>query len=316
MLTTIPIGVTARNEAKNILALLDSLRAAIQHAEAALPLRFEIHVLLNDNTDDTPALLADAADVHVWYTTGGLIEAQRFLVERWRGMAPFVVFTDADILIGEHTLAAVAGEMLANSGVEIVYAEKYPVRPMRTGLLAQALYLFNLREGYQSRRPYLNGQFFAIRNWNIPRAAELTWDPARNNPFLHLEAGIRADDIYLSRECLARAGESAIQCVPEGIRYRPPETLSGMYRKYQRMMLEIERLNHYFPRMAPAHRRRLDQAKLQQAPLRERCDYKVFQAALLVCRLRYAWQRYYYSRWASSPCPSWLPVVETKERLS
>ncbi|MBM3734236.1 MAG: glycosyltransferase [Acidobacteria bacterium] len=313
----IPIGITARNEARNILALIESLKASIARAESETGCRYQLHLLLNDNTDETPQLAASIPGLTVWHTTGGLVEAQRAFAEAFAGRAPFVIFSDADILAGSGTVAAVTRAMLGDSRLVIAYAEKYPVEPLRRGLLARALYLYNLREGYQTRRHYLNGQFFAIRHWNIPKVEDLNWDPALDNGFLNLKAGIRCDDIYLSRVALARSGPESILCVPEGIRYRPPETLTGMFRKYQRMVLEIERLHCYFPETRPAHeqwgRRRLDRSLLAAAPLREKFYYAVFQAGLLLCKAAYAAQRIYYSRFSSAPCPTWRPVAETKE---
>ncbi|MCX6603287.1 MAG: glycosyltransferase family A protein [Acidobacteria bacterium] len=305
----IPIGITARNEAKNIRILLSTLRESVRRAEAALHLRFELHVILNDNEDHTPTLLADEKELTVWQTRGGLVEAQRALVHA-RPTAPWILFTDADILIHPDTITELAAAMQEHPEVEIAYAEKYPLPPLRRTLLAQALYYFNLREGYQTKRLYCNGQCFAIRRWHIPTVAELRWDPAADNPFLNLATGIRCDDMYLS---LGRAPE-ALRCTPAGIQYRPPETLRGMFRKYQRMRLELERLAHFFPRQNP-RRRRLDHSRLRQAPRREQVLYSSFQAALLLCKIAYRTQQFYYGRISKKPCATWLPVTETKEPL-
>jgi len=318
MLTIIPIGVTARNEAKNILTLLQSLRVAIAHA-ARLNCTFEIHVLLNDNSDDTPSLLRNQLDVTVWHTTGGIVEAQRALVERYAGRVPFVLFSDADIVVDPDALLEIARVMLESGEVEIAYAEKYPVMPRRRTPLARALYLYNLREGYQTKRHYLNGQFFAIRHWDIPKPHELRWEPESDSPFLNLTAGIRGDDIYLSRELLSRAGPHAIRCVEAGIRYRPPETLRGMFRKYQRMRLELERMECFFPQTRNTHakwgRRARDSSKLAAAPFPEKIHYGIFQSALFLCKVAYHAQRFYYTNLGKRPCPHWTPVVETKERM-
>ena len=312
----IPIGITARNEAKNILALLDSLRAAIKTATAALGVRYEMHVLLNDNTDETPRLLTGVPAVRVWHTQGGIVEAQRTLVRR-HASAPFIIFSDADILVSPDALLEVTRAMLADERVEIAYAEKVPIRPVRRTLLARALYFYNLREGYQTARHYFNGQFFAIRHWAIPRPEELTWE--RDNAFLNLAAGIRVDDIYISRILLRDRGPEAMRCVPAAIRYRPPETLSGMFRKYQRMRLEIERMDALFPdsRAAPFRwgRRRFDALKFRQAPLDEKLCYFVFWSTLCLCRIAYRAQRAWYMYFTKQPCPTWQPVIETKEPL-
>ena len=315
----IPVGITARNEAANILVLLASLRASAARAAAALGVTYEFHVLLNDNQDHTPELLAGQADLRIWHTQGGLVEAQRALVTA-RPEAPFVIFSDADILIHAETMRELTEAMLTRPEVEIAYAEKFPILPRRRTPLARALYFYNLREGYQTKRNYCNGQCFAIRRWHIPPVEELHWDPAADNPFLHLAAGIRTDDIYLSRELLRRAGPGAFHCAPSGIQYRPPETLIGMFRKYQRMRLEIERLHCYFPESQPVHRqwgrRRLHLENLRRAPLLEKLYYGVFQAALVLCKLAYHAQRLYYTHLSRRPCPTWLPVSETKEPLT
>jgi len=314
----IPIGITARNEAANIEALLRSLRQSVARATEALGVEYELHLLLNDNEDHTPQLLKDQSDIQIWHTSGGIVEAQRALVKARPG-APFLIFTDADILIHPDTITELTAVLDGHPEVEIAYAEKYPISPKRQSLLARALYYYNLREGYQTRRNYCNGQCFAIRRWNIPTPAELNWHPTANNPFLNLAAGIRIDDIYLSRDLLRRAGPQAFHCTPAGIQYRPPETLEGMFRKYQRMRLEIERLHHFFPQSRPAHsrwgRRRLDSQSLRHAPLSEKLYYGLFQVALAICKLRYHAQRIYYSHFSKQSCPTWLPVTETKEPL-
>ena len=312
----IPIGVTARNEAKNILVLLASLREAVHRASSVLGCTYELHVLLNDNDDHTPDLLAGEPDLTIHHTHGGIVEAQRVLVEQCGGSAPFLVFSDADIRVEPDTLIEITRVMLSCPEVEVAYAEKYPIAPLRATPLAKALYLYNLREGYQTTRHYFNGQFFAIRRWNIPKPEELHWDSSADTPFLNLAAGIRVDDMYLSREVLSRMGPCAIRCVPAGIHYRPPETLRGMFRKYQRMRLEIERLNRYFPRTQTAHqkwgRRRIDHRALSAAPFSEKLRYALFHAALGLCKIAYHVQKAWYTYLSDRPCPTWFPVTETK----
>lgn len=315
----IPIGVTARNEARTILGLLDSLRTAIANAEAAFEgIRFRIYIILNDNSDETESLLMGQPDLTMLHTHGGIIEAQRALV--LTTSAPFVIFSDADIQVGCSALFSMVRAMLEDSQLVVAYAHKVPVEPLRNTPLARALYLYNLREGYQTTRHYFNGQFFAIRHWHIPPVSELRWNPSDDNLFLNLSAGIRCDDIYLSRTLLASRGPQAVRCLDEArVFYRPPETLRGMYRKYQRMVLEIERLHAYFPETRPAHeqwgQRRLDRSRLREAPLRERLYYVLFQLALVLCKLAYAGERYYYTHFSRTPCPTWLPVEESKEPL-
>ena len=88
----IPIGITARNEAKNIMGLLTSLNVAIARASDELASRYRVHVLLNDNHDSTPELLARVADINVLHTSGGIVEAQRTLAEIVERRLPFGLF--------------------------------------------------------------------------------------------------------------------------------------------------------------------------------------------------------------------------------
>jgi glycosyltransferase involved in cell wall biosynthesis len=314
----IPIGITARNEAATILGLIASLRVSISQATKTLGVEYEIHVLLNDNEDNTPELLASQPDLFLWETHGGLVEAQRALVAA-SPRVPFVIFTDADILLHPDTITQLTAALQSNPSLQIAYAAKLPVPPKRRTPLARALYLYNLNEGYQTTRNYCNGQCFAIRHWNIPTVDELHWDIAADNPFLNLAAGIRTDDIFLSRDVLRRHGPAGLECVPAAVRYRPPETLRGMFHKYQRMCLEIERMHHYFPDSRQTHtrlgRRALDRSLLRQAPLSEQFYYGLFQSALVFCKLAYSAQRIYYTHLSSEPCPTWRPVQETKEPL-
>jgi hypothetical protein len=88
-----------------------------------------------------------------------------------------------------------------------------------------------------------------------------------------------------------------------------------MFRKYQRMRLELERLDCFFPRMERGHGRRKDPAKLRAAPFSEKLYYGLFQAALLLCKAAYHAQKLYFTHLSSRPCPTWSPVAESKERM-
>ncbi len=312
----IPIGVTAKNEAANILQLLSSLRRSVAFAESLLNVRYEIIVILNDNSDHTPELLSHEV---VWTSTGGIVEAQRILAEKRRD-SNFVIFSDADILISQNAIYEISKAFIENPKLSISYVEKIPLQPQRKTLLAQSLYLYNLNNGYQSKRHYLNGQLFGIRNWNIPRASRLQWVASKNSSFLNLEAGIRCDDIFLSRQCLSEQGPQGIQLVDGHILYRPPETLTGMFRKYQRMTLEIERLNIFFPDSILTHsqygKRRFVFAELKQRPLREKLFYVLFVAALYLCKSIYWIQKKYYSNLAKTPYETWKPILETKRKIT
>ena len=314
----VPVAVTAKNEERAIAACLESLRRAIDFAEARLPLRFDLLVVLNDCTDGTEAVVRRQGDIQVLHTTGGLIEAQRAIVRP----APFLVFSDADIFVEESALHGVAQVMLERPEVMVAYASKSPLPPRRRGLLAQALYVYNLRDGFQTRRRYFNGKFFAIRRWQVPSREELRRriDGLPADRFYQLGDGVRADDIYLSRRILHEAGPEAIAEV-HGARlwFRPPETLAGMYRYYRRMRMEIERLDLLFPELCTAHqrhgRRSYDWAKVRRAPAGERWLWRLFRLVLLGCKLWYTAERFYYRHLSRKGCPAWPAIDESKQPI-
>lgn len=312
----IPIAVTAKNEAESIRGALLSLRTSVAYAQRALGIEYTICTVLNDCTDET-ADIADSLSDDLLFTTGGLIAAQRAAVAKYRS-ADFLIFSDADIRVAEDAVLKVTQCMLNDTAIKAAYIEKRPVRPRSKGLLAKALYLYNLNGGYQTKRDYLNGQFFAIRDWDIP--AGTPFDQKSDSNFLNLKAGVRCDDIYLSRSILSRYGPTAIRLVDSHLYYRCPESLQGMYRKYQRMRLEIERLDHLFPETAPAHqmwgRRKLDLNQLSDRPLTEKLFYALFQFNLTLCKVFYAFERMYFSNFARSPYQTWHPVLETKKEIS
>lgn len=313
----ISIGVTAKNEALNLLKLLKSLRTSIQFAvEKLTTVEFEIHVILNDNTDGSEEILAKEAGIKVWHTTGGLVEAQRFF-KNLKLDSPFLIFCDADILLNKECIYDLTYNMLNYPKIQVAYAEKVPLKPKKPTLLSTALYLYNLNNGYQNRRYYFNGQLFAIRNWYVPTAKELRWNAELNNNFLNLEAGIRCDDIYLSRYVLKNFGPESIYCAFSVLLYRPPETLQGMYRKYQRMRLEIERLNCFFPETVKTHeafgKRNLQKKIIFSKPVLEIFYYTVFLSGLYLCKALYNFEKFYYSYFSTTYYQTWKPVLETKD---
>ncbi|MEW6155948.1 MAG: glycosyltransferase [Verrucomicrobiota bacterium] len=307
------IVITARNEAAAIEAFLSSLLRSVAFAEAKWPVQYEIWAVLDECHDNTERMVRRWPRVTIHHSRGGKVEAQR----RGVSAGPFTIFSDADILLGENVVCCVTEAMWNDPALQVAYPAKRPLLPQRRTLMAEALYCYNRANGFQERRRYFNGKFFAIRQWHIPTRSEL--EPRlRQLPldrFYDFHAGMRVDDIYLSRDVLQRHGADAIREIAEAeILYRPPETFRGMYRTYHRMRLEIERLNRLFPETAPAHQqRRYDWAAVRLAPARDRWLWRYFRMALALCQVRYACEKFYYQHLASEACPPWKPILETKQ---
>ncbi len=313
---TVPVVVTAKDEERGLAACLRSLLVAVARAEEDGP-RLPVTVVLDDCSDGSERV-ARKFPVKVETSSGGIVEAQR----KAPPAEDFVLFCDADIRLAPDALARLVAAMREDPALRVAYPRKIPLTPERGGAIARALYTYNRRNGFQTRRRYFNGKLFAIRGWAIPTRAALAPRVARlpTDNFYDLGAGIRVDDIYLSRSILRRWGPRAIAEVPAArIWYRPPASLRGMYRTYRRMRREIERLDRLLPETRPAHRRhgvrRLDRRAYLAAPAAERRDWLVFQAALLGCKAWYALERLWFRHLAGRPCPDWPPIEESKPAI-
>lgn len=315
MMTTLRLAITARNEERAIACCLSSVIRSVERAEARHPWRFDIAVVADDCTDRTAAIAQSFPRVRLLVSSGGKVEAQRKVANT----TPFVLFSDADILLTDDTVTAVCEAMFERPDLQIAYPRKQPLPPTRGTLIANALNCYNRVNGFQERRRYFNGKFFAIRDWQVPTLAELKPRLASlpQDRFYAFHQGMRIDDIWLSRDILRRYGADAIGEVESGhIWYRPPETFNGMYRTYHRMRLEIERLNQIFPESVGVHQRRgYDRDAVRRASPRDRWLWRVFRLALGVCQVRYRAEKLYYQRLSRTVCIPWKSIEETKQSL-
>ena len=319
----LPLAVTARNEEKALPACLASLATAVALAQPWLQARglaLELLVVLDTCTDRSAQLVAERG-LPLLVSQGGLVEAQRRVVEAYPA-APFVIFSDADVTVTPPTLLALVEAMCDDPNLRVAYPSKQPLPPARPWPLAWALYVYNRDNGYQTRRLYFSGKLFAIRGWQVPTRAELAGRIAQLPPdrFYDYQAGMRVDDIYLSRRILAEAGPAGIREVAAGLLwFRPPATWRGMYRTYRRMRMEIERLDVLFPESREVHRRwgirGRDEAAWRAAAWQDRAACRYFAAALLLCRGYYHLERLFYQHFAGRSCDPWRPIAETKSLL-
>ncbi len=312
---TITVAITAKNEAGTIAACLQSLIDSIEHAESESTSRFDLLVILDDCTDDTETIAKTFPRVTTTHSSGGLVRAQRSVANR----DPFVIFSDADILVSPGTIGKVTEAMLSDPHLQVAYPQKRPRKPARRSPLAFALHTYNRHDGFETKRNHFNGKLFAIRNWRIPTGEALA-DRISSLPrdnFYRFEEGVLADDIYLSKSVLKEHGPNAIREIAgTQIHYQAPETFEGMHRYYRRMRMELERMSYLFPEFngTPSRhpKRRTDWDRLRRAGFSQQIGWLIFQAAFRICKLRYVVERHYYTHLSSRPCPFWPTVVETK----
>lgn len=314
----IAVTVPAKNEEASLGPCLDALLAAVEVGRVH-GFEFEVLVVLDDCTDATEEV-ARGRGVATVRSSGGKVEAQRAGLAARAGEA-FAVFVDADVLVTPPTLAALAAVMLARPAVRVASPPRWPLPPVRGGWLARALHLYNAARGFSSQRTWFNGKCFAIRGWDVPTRAELAPRLARlgEDNFYDYAAGMRVDDIYLSRRIVAEDGPGALVETAEGcVIYRAPETLRGMYRYYRRMRMEVERISGLFPELDHAHEKYGERVPdlLATASLGERIAYWQFHGALALCMFGYRVERFYYRHLARRRCPAWPPIAETKCSLA
>lgn len=297
----VPVTVTARDEERAIGKCLDSLLAAVRFAEAREPIALDLAVALDDCRDGTAAVVA-ARGVRALVSTGGKVAAQRAAL---RG-GPFHIFSDADILVEESTLAALCAAMLGDPAIDVAFPAKSPLPALRRTPLARALHVYNARRGFSSQQAWFSGKLFAIRRWAIPEPAEIA-RRARRLPvsrFYDYAAPLRVDDVYLSRHA------AVLRQTPGHIWFRAPETWRSMYRYYRRMRRELARIDALFPE-APAPPPRTPDL-LATAPRSEQLAWGVFQLALAGCRLAYHAERLACERLGLAPADPWPTLTETK----
>jgi glycosyltransferase involved in cell wall biosynthesis len=306
----VPVTIAAKNEGRCIGACLDAVLAAVAFARGRDV--FDVLVVLDDCSDDTEEV-ARGRGVAVLRSSGGKVEAQRAGL---RGGA-VNIFLDADVLISPPTLAAMMDVVAARPEVMVVWPPRRPLPPVSRGWLARALHVYNRERGFSSQRTWFNGKCFAMRGWSVPTRAELAGRiaglPVDN--FYDYAAGMRVDDIYLSRRVVAEHGPEALVETTEGcVVYRAPETLRGMYRYYRRMRMELERVSALFPELNGVHGKFGARGAdlLGGADLADKIAYCEFQLALAVCKVGYRVERAYYQHVADARCPAWPPVEETK----
>jgi glycosyltransferase involved in cell wall biosynthesis len=322
----VPAGILicAHNEAGSIGLCLQSWAAARARWQATYPeAEIPLLVVLGDCTDDTETI-AIAHGARVLSSHGGKVAGLTTGLRALMGSRPpaeasFVVCSDADVLVEPNLLLALGAAMAAPE-VRVAFPRKRPLPPTRSSPLARAIYGYNERNGYSSRRTWFPGLVFAIRVADLafPSAETIAARAARwpHDNFLRLADPLCADDVYLSQAIVAAHGLAALKEVESCAWFRGPETLRGMRLKYRRMRTELERVRRLFPEFASVRqqfgRRRYD--RLGQASASEWCQFGLFQAAVLCCRADYWWARTYYRHLTRRPCPLWPPIEETKLR--
>ena len=299
------IAITAKNEEFTIRDTIVSIKLAIVMAERALDISYELIVILNDSTDNTINCIP--SEISIIKTTGGIVEAQRTVVNR----SPFVIFSDADILVSSGSLIGVTKAMLEDPELSVAYPDKIPLRPVKSTWIANALYTYNKNHGFENRRQHFNGKFFAIRDWDIPEKETFR---DKEYSIWMLQDGVIADDIYLSKSILAEKGIEAIKQTSGEIYYQAPASFKGMYRYFRRMKIELNRVSLLFPDLSwpSGAQRKTEFTNLKKASFREQLDWVIFQLSLQFCKLWFWWEKKRASYSNKGLNDIWQPVEETK----
>ncbi len=309
----IPLTVVAHDEERAIGACLESLLGAMAHTRDALGLELRPLVVLDRCTDGTQTA-SEALGVPTVSIRGNKVLA----MQRGSRPGPFQVFSDADILVDTDTLTGICEVMLQRPEVQVAFPDKQPLPRRRRAPMAWALHRYNARRGWSSQRTWFSGKLFATRHLEFPDPAEVSAraQALPDSPFYDYRAGMRVDDVWLSRKVLLEHGLAGLAEVPEvALHFRAPESLSDMHRMYRRMRMELERLDRLYPETAQVHRRHGSRGPdlLASAGLSDQLAWRMFHVALAGCKIAYRAERAWVERTRRAPVDPWPTTSTTKD---
>jgi glycosyltransferase involved in cell wall biosynthesis len=247
------VGIAVRNEVNTIQRTLSSIKASIDYARLFLPkLDWEILVCTNGCEDDSEIVIAGFIEEHPnaqishISSEAGLVHAQRRIV-RARTKRGYIMFFDADIVVEQPCVYELLIALESSPECQAVYAVGVPIESKPAGLIARLLILRVTRSELFTKRNFLHGRAFIIREWNIPEGHH-SFELSNAPDFLQIKAGVIVDDIYLSRAIVHAYGLSAVQqCRRAKFRYHPITILRDFYLARRRTYLELRRLDLMFP---------------------------------------------------------------------
>lgn len=255
----ITIGICARNEDKNIVNCLESVRKNIMFLS-----NFDVKVVINVNgsTDKTESYVEDyiinkkLTDFFIINTGENLVEAQRNIVENFK--SDFQIFIDADVILDEQTITKLI-EVLIRTDKIVVYADYVPQRHnfkkwniLKRSIQALSI-LYDTNYSLQTKRYYLHGRVFATKDWFAPTIEESISRAENSKLFLiknlpQKQKTLIIDDVYYSSYILDKYGLNSIERIEKAyVYYYPICTLRDMYKIYRRRNLEMIKLTNLYP---------------------------------------------------------------------
>ncbi|HEY1100750.1 MAG TPA: glycosyltransferase [Myxococcota bacterium] len=294
------VVVPAKNEARSLPALLDSVHAAIAVARAEHPdWAIDVVVVAHRCVDDTAAVARDrGAVVVVCDVAGGKVEALRAGLND----ADCFVCIDADVVVGPRTIRDLVTALLASSSTLATCPPlAVPGAPAKWTPLAWALWRYNRARGFSKERLWLSGRCYAVRHVTFPTITEMT---KRAETAGVLAGPLLADDIWLSRALLAQGDDAIVHVDTDPVVFRPPATFSGMARTWRRLRRELRRIDVLFPELpSPGRDRRID---MRGRPLADHVALAIFRAALRLVR----WQGRFFDD--DDEDEAWPVIAESK----
>ncbi len=251
----ITLGIAARNEEKTIVANLESIFRAIKFTSRN---NITLVVCLNGCTDNTSKILQGFSKknqknyFHIISSEEGLVTAQRKIIKEFP--ADIYIFSDADDIISENSVESLISTLEDNEDLVATYARTEPlVVQGKNNLCNKIAYLYDTQK-MLTKRYYLHGRLFALKDWFIPTENEILQRSAfgviQKKLMLYSLSGspLLVDDIFLSSYLLDKYGVESIKQIDDALCYSwPTSSFSDWYRVYRRRNIEMEKMYKWFP---------------------------------------------------------------------
>jgi glycosyltransferase involved in cell wall biosynthesis len=287
-------------------------------------------VCLNGCTDNTSNVVQEFARknpknyFHVLSSEEGLVTSQRKIIEEFP--ADIYVFSDADDVISEHSLESLVSTLENDENLSATYARTEPlVQGKKNNLCNKIAYLYDTQE-MLTKRHYLHGRLFALRDWFIPTGEEILQrfvpDMIQKKLMLYSLNGspLLTDDIFLSSYLLNKYGVESIKQVDDALCYSwPTSSFSDWYRVYRRRNIEMEKMYKWFPEfnyLKPYLNRKTDWTRWLHGSLSNKLLWLCFlcMRALFFLRLRLEFFLVFFIN--HKPLAQWQPARSTKRHIN
>lgn len=256
-MSSILIGIPAKNEEKSIYDCLISLERSLRHFNSSKDI--DIIVGLHECVDhskekallafkrfNSPNILLKCINVKGY----SIVDVQNKIFKAGKKKYDYIVFLDADIVINKAHIKNLLNPLITNPNFHAAYANTIPIIS-KNSFIGRMMIVYDSFKNLRNKRLYINGKSFAVREWLLVKANRLAINRAQNISGYHsleLQKGLLTDDIILSRLIVDKYGVKSIKEVLDAkVFYHPINSLPDLYKYNRRIRTDLIRLSFLFP---------------------------------------------------------------------